>query len=92
MSDAHPYIRSYAFGALSFRKCDNLFPYIIENLKDTSQILEYTGDAGMNAYPGDLMIEYEVYRLTDTQKKKLNHLITSKYRHLDRALRVLSRL
>ncbi len=57
MRDKHPYIRSYTFGALSFRKADNLYSLIVDNLGDTTRMLEYSGDAGLNAYPADLMIE-----------------------------------
>jgi hypothetical protein len=32
MSDEHPYVRVYAFGAMSFRKDDNLFSFIVDNL------------------------------------------------------------
>jgi hypothetical protein len=88
--DENPYIRSYAFGALSFRRETNLFSIVVSNLKDTTQILEYTGDAGANAYPGDLMIEYEAYRFSKEEKRRLKELITKKYKYLKRSLIALS--
>lgn len=91
MLDPHPYVRSYAFGALSFRKTENLFPLIVDNLKDSTQILEYSGDAGLNAYPADLMIEYEIDHLSEREKKELKKLIRSKYKYLTRGLAVLNR-
>ena len=42
-------------------------------------------------YPADLMIEYEIGRLTDREKKKLRDLIKSKYRYLTRGLTYLDR-
>lgn len=89
--DKHPYVRSYAFGALSYRKTGNLFSIIVDNLSDKTEILEYSGDAGMSAYPADLMIEYEIYRLTNGEKRKLKELINSKYTHLKRSLTALNR-
>ena len=91
MLDSHPYVRSYAFGALSFRKADNLYSLIVDNLKDSIQIVEYSGDAGLNAYPADLMIEYEIERLTNNEKNKLRNLIKSKYKYLTRGLVSLNR-
>jgi hypothetical protein len=91
MLDSHPYVRCYAFGALSFRKTDNLFDVIVDNLKDSTKIVEYSGDAGLNAYPADLMIEYEVDRFNEIEKKNLRTLIQSKYKYLTRGLTALSR-
>jgi hypothetical protein len=88
--DVHPYVRCYAFGALSFRRGTNLFPIVISNLKDTTQILEYTGDAGANAYPADLMIEYEAHRFSKEETRRLQELITTKYKYLNRGLIALS--
>jgi hypothetical protein len=91
LSNDHPYVRTYAFGALSFRKYGRLFSVIVHNLSDTTQMLEYTGDYGRNAYPADLMIEYEVYRLSNIEKRKLKRLIINTYSHLDRGLEILNR-
>lgn len=88
--DKHVYVKMYAFAALSFRKEKNLFPIIVENLKDATQILEYTGDHGNSAYPADLMIQYEIDRLSDSEKEKLEELIGQKYPHITRGLATLS--
>jgi hypothetical protein len=91
MHDEHPYIRSYVFGALSSRKCDNLFSFIVDNLDDSTQMRE-SGDAEwIYIYPADLMIEYEAYRLSKREKKKIKELITTKYKYLSRGLAALSR-
>lgn len=89
----HPYIRTYAFGALSYRKQDQdyLFARIIDNMKDTAEILEYTGDVGNGAYPVELMIQYEHARLNKKQKQKLKDLISANYTHLQESLDLLDR-
>jgi hypothetical protein len=51
---------------------------------------EFTGDVGDWAYPADMMIQYETYRLSKADKKKLKDLITTKYRHLERSLMTLN--
>jgi hypothetical protein len=89
MMQESSYIRTYAFAALSFRKCDNLFPIIVDNLDDSNQMLVFTGDVGMNAYPADLMLEYEGYRLSKNEKKKIKKLIRTRYKYLNRGLAAL---
>jgi hypothetical protein len=92
MLDPHPYVRSYAFGALSFRNRNNdMFALIVDNLKDSAQIVEYSGDAGLYAYPADLMIENAADRLTESEKQKLRNLIQTKYKYLTRGLNTLGR-
>jgi hypothetical protein len=90
MLDNHAYVRSYAFAALSYRKSKNLFPLIADNLKDTT-ILKIHECVYEEVYPADLMIEYEIDRLTDIEKKKLSDLIKSKFRYLTRGLSYLDR-
>jgi hypothetical protein len=91
LNDKHPYVKLYAFAALSYRREGDLFPIIVENLKDTTQILEYTGDFGNYACPADLMIDYQVDRLTQARKNKLEKLIKEKYPHVKRGLEALLR-
>jgi hypothetical protein len=88
--DQHPYIKTYAFAALSYRGCGKLFPLILEALADTTGMHEASGDVLDNAYPADLMIEYETDRLSKIEKAKLGKLITSKYTYLRRGLRALT--
>jgi hypothetical protein len=88
--DKHPYVKTYAFAALSYRKSDNLLSVIVDNLADTTKMDEFTGDVGDWAYPADMMIQYETYRLSKADKKKLKDLITTKYRHLERSLMTLN--
>jgi hypothetical protein len=88
MLDEHPYIRTYTFGALSFRNSAKLFPLIIDNLADTTQ-MEVAGCVFSSAYPADLMIEYEAAKLTKREKRKLVDLINSRYKYLTRGLDAL---
>jgi hypothetical protein len=91
LSDTHPYVKTYAFGALAFRQEPNLFSVIVENLKDTTQIEAWWGDSGSNVYPADLMIEYSVGRLTESEKNTLTELIKKEHAYLDRGLQWLTR-
>jgi hypothetical protein len=91
MSDENPYVKSYAFAALSSRKHDNLFSFIVDNLGDSTLMPESSSDVEDSAYPADLMIEYEAHRLSKDEKRKLKELITANYKYLTRALRALSR-
>lgn len=90
LKDKHAYVKTYAFAALSYRKGDNLFSVIVDNLPDTTIMQEFTGDVGGWAYPADMMIQYEAYRLSKDDKKRLKDLITTKYRHLERGLMTLN--
>lgn len=91
LSDTHPYVKTYAFGALAIRQEANLFSIIVENLKDTTQIEAWWGDSGSNVYPADLMIEYSLVQLTEAEKSELTELIKKKYSYLDRGLQMLTR-
>ena len=91
LKDKHAYVKTYAFAALSFRETPNLLSVIVDNLADTTKMHEFTGDVGGWAYPADMMIQYEVNRISKSDKKKLKDLITTKYGHLDRGLMALSR-
>jgi hypothetical protein len=68
MTDSHPYVRTYAFGALAARNSDKLFSLIISNLKDKT-LMEIAGCAFSEGYPADMMIEYAIDKLGDKQKK-----------------------
>ena len=91
LTDENPYVKSYAFAALSFRKYENLFPFIVDNLGDSTLMPESSSDVEDSAYPADLMIEYEAHRLSKVEKRKLKKLITTKYKYLKRGLSALSR-
>jgi hypothetical protein len=91
LSNGHPYVKTYAFGALVFRQERNLFSVIVDNLNDTTPIEAWWGDSGSNVYPADLMIEYQVDRLTESEKSKLTEAIKQNYHHLDRGLELLTR-
>lgn len=82
LSDGHPYIRIYAFAALSFRKQGNLFSVIIDNMKDTTEVTAHTGDTHEKTYPAELMILYEACCLDRNEKRRLIELIATKYSHL----------
>lgn len=88
--DKHAYVKLHAFAALSFRREKNLFPTIQDNLKDTTQIYAVWGDSGRNAYPADLMIQYYVRQLTESEKTKLKEMIRHKYPYLKWGLEMLS--
>jgi hypothetical protein len=81
----HIYVRTYAFGALSYRKL-GLFEIIVDNLKDTTLINQTTQDSRYEVYPADLMIQYQVGTLSKKQKAILKDLILTKYKHLSRVL------
>jgi hypothetical protein len=91
LSDGHPYVKTYAFGALSFRHEPNLFSVIVENLSDTTRIEAWWGDSGSMVYPADLMIEYRVAHFTESEKTKLTELVKQKYPYLNRGLEWLTR-
>jgi hypothetical protein len=90
MTDEHPYVRTYCFAALSFRNSGELFSLIVDNLQDTTQ-LEVAGCAFSNAYPADLMIEYEASKLTKSERRKLTELIKTRHGYLSRGLGTLKR-
>ncbi len=73
LSHEHPYIRTYAFGALAHRKPDGLFKILTDNLGDTTRILQMTSDFGYEVCPADLMVMYLLSDLTTEQKKILRH-------------------
>jgi hypothetical protein len=87
----HPYIRTYAFGALAHRNIDGLFEIIIDNLSDTTKIEQMTGDYGYDVCPADLMIQYQMSKFSNEQKKTLETLITTRYNHLKDALDLLTK-
>ncbi|MGC3943805.1 MAG: hypothetical protein QM762_04560 [Chryseolinea sp.] len=91
LSDGHPYVKTYAFGALAFRQEPKLFPVIVDNLSDTTKIDSWWGDSGGNVYPADLMIEYQVNQLTESEKTKLRELIKQNHPYLNRGLEWLTR-
>lgn len=91
LSDVHPYIKTYAFGALAFRGEPNLFSVIVDNLSDTTQITAWWGDSGVKMYPADLMIEYQVDHLTESEKARLTDLIKQNHPYLHRGLERITR-
>jgi len=89
LTHKHPYVRTYAFGALWYRNADGLFNVILENLSDTTRILQMTSDYGYEVCPADLMISYKLDQLTEEQKSQLKKLIETKYKHLEEARKLL---
>jgi hypothetical protein len=88
MTDEHPYVRVYAFGALAHRNADGLFSLIRDNLDDTT-LLTVSGCAFSQAYPADLMIEYSATKLTRKERSELIRLISRRYRHLTLGMHAL---
>lgn len=83
LADHHPFVRAYAFGALSFRGHGDLYEAILDNMKDTTSFREISGDVERNAYVAELMITYAYGVMSKTQRKELKRLIATRYRHLD---------
>lgn len=81
LPDRHPYVRAYAFGALSYRTRDDMFPVIMDNMNDTTVITVIRGDSGDSAYPAELMIVYHLDHLSKKQKLELKGLIATAYPH-----------
>jgi hypothetical protein len=79
----HPYIRTYAFAALSYRKFDNLFPVLVANLKDTTKINQFTFDVEDSSCPADLMLSYAIEDFDSSHKDVIRKLILTKYSHLN---------
>jgi hypothetical protein len=90
LRDKHPYIRTYAFGALAHKDSEDLFNIILNNLADTTRMTQITGDVGFDVCPADLMISYELEKLTKEQTEQLRKLIETKYNHLTYAKRLLA--
>ncbi|SHG54719.1 hypothetical protein SAMN04488109_0767 [Chryseolinea serpens] len=79
----HPYIRTYALGALAYRKAGGLFQVVVDNLKDTTRMMQMTSDFGYEVCPADLMLEYTIKEFNNAQKDTLKKLILTKYTHLN---------
>lgn len=88
----NPYVKTYAFGALTKRKFPGLYEVMLDNLSDTTQISQLTEDYGYDVCPADLMILYILYDMTKRQRKNLLALIKTDYPHLEDAIRTLSEL
>lgn len=87
----HPFVRVYAFAALSFRKRENLVSVIFNNLYDTKQFEQITGDVGSYVYPAEMMIQYQVDSLTREDKQKLISAIEKEHKHLAKCLNSLKK-
>jgi hypothetical protein len=83
LKSAHPFIRIYAFAALTKRGHGDLFPVVVENLSDTSRFTYFTADYGEDGYAADLMLSYSIRSFTPAQKDSLKKLILRKYTHLN---------
>lgn len=83
LTSNHPFIRAYAVGALAYRKYVGLFKVVVDNLGDTTQILQYTSDFGYTVYPADLMLWYTVEEFSREQKDILKTLILTQHTHLN---------
>jgi len=83
LSNKHPYIRTYAFAALSHRKFGDLFPVLVDNLNDTTKVDQFTFDVEGYSYPADLMLSYEIENFDSSQKDAIAKLILTKYSHLN---------
>lgn len=91
LTSDHAYIRTYAFGALAYRKYGNLFDTVVNNLKDMTTITQFTDDELTDVYPVDLMIRYNIANFSQMQKDKLKELISTKYSHLSESLVLLEK-
>jgi hypothetical protein len=89
LADTHPFIRTYAFGALAHRNHRGLFKVLIENLRDTTRFGQMTGDTGHEVCPADLMIQYLLSDMTKDQKKTLKDLIDTTYKHVTTGKKLL---
>lgn len=85
----HPYVRTYAFGALANKKYDGLYQVILRNLKDMTRITQVTGDVGFDVYPVELMISYAVSILTREEVSNLRKLLNTDYKNLLYAKKIL---
>jgi hypothetical protein len=83
------YIKTYAFGALAYRKVDGLFNVIIENMSDTTTIMQFTSDNIYEMHPAEIMIWSKLTDLTKEQRQILDKLIETKYKYLKEAKRFL---
>ena len=83
LTSEHPYVRTYAFAALSFRNYRDVFEIVLNNLKDDTKIQCFTDDYGFESTVADMMIEYSVDKFDIGQKEMLAHLILTKYNHLN---------
>lgn len=81
LQNKHPYVKTYAFGALAERKEEGLYQVILDNLSHTTHIDQMTADYGYNVCPADLMISYLAETLTSDEKKQLEKLIETQYPH-----------
>lgn len=79
----NPYIRTYAFAALSHRKSYNLFPAVVNNLSDTTKIKKLTFDVEDSSYPADIMLGYAIENFESSQKDVIRKLILTRYSHLN---------
>ena len=82
LNHEHPYIKTYAFGALADKNIDGLFKVILDNLNDTTRITQMTSDYGYDVCHAQLMMSYELDDLTTKEKNELKTLIDTKYKHL----------
>ena len=82
LTHQHPFVRTYAFGALSHRQYDGLYSIIIKNLSDSSAIEVTNYDYSYLATPPDLMIAYLIDKLSLVQKDTIVDLALTKHHHL----------
>lgn len=85
----HPYIRIYALAALAYRKSENLFQVVLDNLNDTTRIEHITSDVGYTVFPADLMLWHTVNTLNIEQRNIIAKLLLTKYTHLNTLEEVL---
>lgn len=85
----HPYIRVYAVASLSNRGNHDLFQVVVNNLPDTTRVLQHTSDFGYYVCPADLMLWYTIHSFSKEQKDTLKRLILTKYNHLNTREEVL---
>lgn len=86
LNSDNAYIRIYSFVALSGRAYDGLFRVVIDNLKDTTKLLQMSYDVGTEVYPAEIMMLWGMSRFTKREKKQIKGLILSHYPHLKKCI------
>lgn len=89
IKNEHPFVKVYAFAALSFRKHESLISIIFDNLADNNQFEQMTADVESNVYPAEMMIQYQIDYMSKKEKKNLISVIKKDHKHLMRCLKSL---
>jgi hypothetical protein len=79
----HPQVKTYAIGALSFRRDRNLYQLIVNNLSDTCILRGRMSCTGFEAYAVDLMLGYAIKKFSPIEKEDIKTRIIMEYSHLE---------